>query len=87
MLRIGRRAIVSFPNFGRWQVRLRLPLTGRMPRTRALDRAWYDTPNIHLCTISDVFALCEAGRKTPCKRNRRLANLFAEQGLFLLTRG
>ncbi|WP_333671343.1 methionine biosynthesis protein MetW [Elioraea tepidiphila] len=101
MLRIGRRAIVSFPNFGHWQVRARLLLTGRMPRTKALDRAWYDTPNIHLCTISDFFALCEAdgyrverwlgvdeaGRKTPWRRNRRLANLFAEQGLFLLTRG
>jgi len=101
MLRIGRRAIVSFPNFGHWRVRLALAATGRMPRTRALDRAWYDTPNIHLCTISDFFDLCamdgyvverwlgvdDQGRRTPWRRNRRLANLFAEQGLFLLRRG
>jgi methionine biosynthesis protein MetW len=100
MLRIGRRAIVSFPNFGHWTVRLALLATGRMPRTRALDRAWYDTPNIHLCTISDFFDLCamdgyvverwlgvdEQGKRTPWRRNRRLANLFAEQGLFLLSR-
>jgi methionine biosynthesis protein MetW len=101
MLRIGRRAIVSFPNFGHWRVRLALLGTGRMPRTRALDRAWYDTPNIHFCTISDFFDLCamdgyvverwlgvdDQGRRTPWRRNRRLANLFAEQGLFLLRRG
>jgi len=101
MLRIGRRAIVSFPNFGHWLVRWKLLCTGRMPRTRVLDRPWYDTPNIHLCTIADFFMLCEAegyrveswfgvdeaGRKTPWRRNRWLANLFAEQGLFLLARG
>jgi methionine biosynthesis protein MetW len=100
MLRIGRQAIVSFPNFGHWQVRAQLLLSGRMPRTATLDRAWYDTPNIHLCTISDFFALCDeagyrverwlgvdqAGRRSPWRRNARLANLFAEQGLFLLSR-
>ncbi len=100
MLRIGRRAIVSFPNFGHWRVRLALVTTGRMPRTPALDRPWYDTPNIHLCTISDFFDLCamdgyvverwlgvdDQGKRTPWRRNRRLANLFAEQGLFLLRR-
>jgi methionine biosynthesis protein MetW len=100
MLRIGRRAIVSFPNFGHWQVRAALLLSGRMPRTATLDRAWYDTPNIHLCTLSDFFALCQAegyrveqwlgvdhhGRRTPWRRNAWLANLFAEQGLFLLSR-
>jgi methionine biosynthesis protein MetW len=101
MLRTGWRAVVGFPNFGHWQVRMRLLLSGGTPRTKALDRAWYDTPNIHLCTISDFFAPCEAdgyrverwlgvdeaGRKTPWRRNRRLANLLAEQGLFLLARG
>jgi methionine biosynthesis protein MetW len=100
MLRIGRRAIVSFPNFGYWTVRLALLTTGRMPRTSALDRAWYDTPNIHFCTISDFFDLCamdgyvverwlgvdDEGQRTPWRRNRRMANLFAEQGLFLLSR-
>ncbi|WP_114374418.1 methionine biosynthesis protein MetW [Elioraea thermophila] len=100
MLRIGRRAIVSFPNFGHWLVRLKLLVSGRMPRTAVLDRPWYDTPNIHLCTILDFFRLCEedgyfvelwmgvdgAGRKLPWRRNRWLANIFAEQGLFLLSK-
>jgi methionine biosynthesis protein MetW len=100
MLRIGRQAIVSFPNFGHWQVRLKLLADGRMPMTATLDRAWYDTPNIHMCTIRDFFALCAqdgyrverwlgvdaAGHKAPWQRSRWLANLFAEQGLFLLSR-
>lgn len=100
MLRIGRKAIVSFPNFGHYEVRLRLLVGGRMPRTATLDRTWYDTPNIHMCTIRDFFALCEAdgyrverwmgvdaaGGRAPWQRSRWLANLFAEQGLFLLSR-
>lgn len=57
MLRIGRKAIVSFPNFGHWRVRVRLAFDGRMPRTRVLDQSWYDTPNIHLCTIRDFTEL------------------------------
>ena len=62
LLRIGRRTAVSLPNFGHWRVRLSLLARGRMPRTRALDYAWYDTPNIHLCTIADFAALAdEAG--------------------------
>jgi len=98
MLRIGRRAIVSFPNFGHWQVRAQLLLGGRMPMTQTLDRPWYDTPNIHPCTISDFFALCASegyvvdqwlgvdheGQRTPWRRDRWLANLLAEQGLFAL---
>src|SRR5580698_11346644 len=57
LLRIGRRTIVSFPNFGHWRVRLSLLVNGRMPRTATLGNAWYDTPNIHLCTIADFTAL------------------------------
>ena len=53
LLRIGRRTAVSLPNFGYWKVRLALLATGRMPRTRNLDYSWFDTPNIHLCTLSD----------------------------------
>lgn len=53
MLRVGRRGIVSFPNFGNWRVRLALALTGRMPRTESLPHTWYDTPNIHLFTLTD----------------------------------
>jgi methionine biosynthesis protein MetW len=57
LLRIGRHTIVSFPNFGHWRVRLSLLFNGRMPRTAALDYAWHDTPNIHLCTIADFATL------------------------------
>jgi methionine biosynthesis protein MetW len=53
LLRIGRRTAVSLPNFGYWKVRMALLATGRMPRTKNLDYSWFDTPNIHLCTLSD----------------------------------
>ena len=100
LLRIGRRVIVSFPNFGFWKVRLKLALTGRMPRTGALDYAWHETPNIHLCTIADFVALTQ---ETGARVERALAveesgevrelsapgywdNLTAEGAIFLLTR-
>src|SRR5580704_1365205 len=57
MLRIGRRVAVSLPNFGYWKVRASLLACGRMPRTRTLDYTWYDTPNIHLCTLADFVDL------------------------------
>jgi len=57
LLRIGRHVAISLPNFGHWRVRLSLLLGGRMPRTRALGYSWYDTPNIHLCTLSDFVDL------------------------------
>ena len=60
LLRIGRCAIVSFPNFGHWRVRAYLALLGRMPVTGALPDTWFDTDNIHLCTIRDFFELCAA---------------------------
>src|SRR5690348_2197639 len=64
LLRIGKRAIVSFPNFGYWRIRLGLLWRGRMPVSELLSNPWYDTPNIHLCTISDFVALCdEVGAK------------------------
>jgi methionine biosynthesis protein MetW len=97
LLRIGRRTIVSFPNFGHWRVRLSLLLAGRMPRTLALDQAWYDTPNIHLCTIADFAALA---RDCGAEIERALAigqsgpremaadswgpNLMAEGAIFLM---
>ena len=101
MLRIGRNAIVSFPNFGHWQMRWRLLTRGRMPDTETWNRPWYETPNIHPCTIADFFALCEQegyvveewlavdehGRRAPWRRSRWLANLFGEQALFKLRRG
>jgi methionine biosynthesis protein MetW len=100
MLRIGARAIVSFPNFGHWQLRVKLLLGGRMPDNETWNRPWYETPNIHPCTIRDFFALCamegyvvdrwlavdEKGLRSPWKRSPWLANLFGEQALFLLRR-
>ena len=59
MLRIGERVIVSFPNFGHWKVRAHLALHGRMPVTPALGYEWWETPNIHLCTLRDFTALCD----------------------------
>src|SRR6187455_3043972 len=59
MLRIGRRAIVSFPNFGHWRIRLQLLLNGAMPVTDNLPDSWYDSPNIHFCTIKDFREMCE----------------------------
>jgi methionine biosynthesis protein MetW len=100
LLRIGRRAIVSFPNFGHWSVRLELALRGRMPVTDNMPYSWYDTPNIHFCTIRDFMELC---REVGARMDKAVAlnaggkpmrvtlpwwvwNLFGEQGVFLLTR-
>jgi methionine biosynthesis protein MetW len=100
LVRIGRRAIVSFPNFGHWRIRLGLLTQGRMPLTPALAHPWHETPNIHLCTILDFVALCDELGITiersvaldrsgmPYRLNPRgtLANWLAEQALFLLRR-
>ena len=58
MLRVGRECIVSFPNFGHWRCRLHLALHGRMPVSKLLHYSWYNTPNIHLCTIKDFQKFC-----------------------------
>ena len=58
MLRVGREAIVSFPNFGHWQARLQIALAGHMPVSKELPYQWYDTPNVHHCTLVDFEALC-----------------------------
>ena len=60
MVDIGDEAIVSFPNFGHWRCRIHLGFLGRMPMSRAMPRHWYDTPNIHFCTVRDFEALCSA---------------------------
>jgi len=100
MLRIGRHAIVSFPNFGYWRIRIQLLFLGRMPRTKILPYSWYDTPNIHFCTIKDFKQLCtEIGVKmekavalNASGAPLRLSapwwfwNLFGEQAVFLLSR-
>jgi methionine biosynthesis protein MetW len=60
MLRVGKTAIISFPNFGHWQVRLQLLFTGRMPQNTLLPYDWHNTPNVHLCTVTDFRRLCQA---------------------------
>lgn len=100
LVRIGRRAIVTFPNFGYWRVRWNLMANGRMPTTRLLAEPWYSTENIHLCTIRDFAQLCEdldlrterqvilnhTGHNTRFRSTSRYANFFGEQALFMLTR-
>lgn len=58
MLRVGREGIITFPNFGHWQCRLFLSIKGRMPVSKFMPYHWYDTPNIHFCTVKDFEALC-----------------------------
>lgn len=100
LLRIGERVIVSLPNFGYWKVRLLLAFGGKMPVTKALDEPWYDTPNIHLCTIRDFVNLCDeidvvfekafarrtVGRPYLFRPPVLFANLFAEEAIFVLSR-
>ncbi len=100
MLRIGKRAVVSFPNFAHWRARLMLGLRGIMPVSETLPYQWYDTPNIHLCTIKDFLALCrELGIVVESQKvldaERQVAgfgptvvspNLFAAQAVFLLSK-
>ncbi|MGE3150837.1 MAG: methionine biosynthesis protein MetW [Pseudorhodoplanes sp.] len=100
MLRIGRQAIVSFPNFGHWKIRLKLLFGGRMPQTANLPDTWYDTQNIHFCTIKDFRELCDvvgveiekAIALDAWGKPLRLAapwwfwNLFGEQAVFRLRR-
>lgn len=95
ILRIGRSGIVTFPNFGHWRVRAALA-AGHMPVTPSLPWRWYDTPNIHLCTINDFEALCaERGWQILDRRlldrshrggwlHRRAPNLFSEVAMYLL---
>jgi len=101
MLRIGRRAIVSFPNFGHWRIRWQLATKGRMPVTKNLSYSWYDTPNIHFCTIRDFVALTEeidarieravaldsAGASVGVSAPWWVWNMFGEQAVFVLERG
>jgi methionine biosynthesis protein MetW len=100
LMRIGRHAVVSVPNFGHWKCRLHLGVIGKMPVTKSLTYQWYDTPNIHFCTITDFVELCDLCGITIEKRlvvshngvpsrfsgKGLLANLFGQQGIFLLSR-
>lgn len=100
MLRVGRQVIVSLPNFAYWRLRFSFLLTGRMPRSGSLPYAWYDTPNIHLCSLSDFLALAqEVGARVdgvhamrsrgvvqPIERFFWFWNLRAENVMFCLSR-
>ncbi len=98
LLRIGERAIVSIPNFGHWRIRWQFLVWGRMPVTEDLPWSWYDTPNIHFCTIRDfvelanevdaeiesAYALDAKGRRLTFKAPWWFWNLFGEQAIFVL---
>lgn len=99
LLHIGRKAIISFPNFGHWRIRAQLLLTGRMPRTPNLPDAWYETPDSHLCTIKDFFDLVELvnaqvenavafnskGKRISILNSFSFQNLLGEKAVFLLS--
>tara|TARA_B100001093_G_scaffold504194_1_gene559658 strand:- start:12025 stop:12618 length:594 start_codon:yes stop_codon:yes gene_type:complete len=99
LLRIGKASIVSIPNFGYWKVRTNLLFFGRMPETKSLPHKWYNTPNLHMCTIKDFYELCKKkdiqmkkiiginNNKTSLINNNniKLKNLFSEVGIFLIS--
>ena len=98
LLRVGKKAIVTIPNFGHWKVRLNLLIKGTMPITNSLPHKWYNTPNIHMCTIKDFVKFSEIIGfkifKSLSLRNKNISNinnsnlffknLFGELGIFLI---
>ena len=98
LLRVGKKAIVTIPNFGHWRVRLNLLTKGTMPVTKTLPNDWYNTPNIHMCTIKDFvkfsktinfkiyksLALMNKNVSNINNSNLSFKNLFAELGIFLI---
>ena len=99
MLRVGKQAVVSFPNFAYWKIRLYLFFTGRMPKSKILPFQWYDTPNIHLLTVNDFYDFCKTRNIKILKSvymtranvrksfmMRSLSNFFAEEVIFVISR-
>ena len=100
LLRVGKKAIVTIPNFGFWKVRLHLLIKGTMPITKNLPDEWHNTPNLHMCTIKDFYNFCENRRikldKSSALHNEKISsinklnlnikNLSAELGIFLIER-
>lgn len=98
LLRIAKKAIITIPNFGYWKVRLQLVLRGTMPVTKNLPYTWYNTPNLHMCTIKDFYNLCKLDNITIEKSisvssdkvsniqrgNLEIKNLLSEIGIFLI---
>ena len=99
LLRIGKSVIISIPNFGYWKVRTSLLFFGKMPITKALPDAWYNTPNLHMCTIKDLFNYCDEqnikikrvigvneDRTSLIKKsNLEIKNFFSKVGIFLIS--
>ena len=99
LLRIGKSVVISIPNFGYWKVRTSLLFFGKMPMTKTLPNSWHDTPNLHMCTIKDLFNFClEKNIKIDKvvglnedkisyikKSNLEIKNLFSKLGIFLLS--
>tara|TARA_X000000368_G_scaffold310016_1_gene247926 strand:+ start:194 stop:787 length:594 start_codon:yes stop_codon:yes gene_type:complete len=99
LLRIGKSVIISIPNFGYWKVRIKLLFFGKMPVTKTLPNTWYNTPNLHMCTIKDLFSFCDEKNikikkvigvnenKTSLiqKSNLELKNLVSKLGIFLIS--
>lgn len=98
MLRIGKKCIVTFPNFGNWRARMSLLTQGRMPVTKQLAYQWYDTPNIHFCTVKDFEVLCAElnihivqrefiAERAPDRQIKHIwPNLFSDTAIYLLSK-
>ena len=98
LLRIGKSVVISIPNFGFWKVRIKLLFFGEMPVTKTLPNTWYNTPNLHMCTIKDLFNFCDEKKinikkvvgvnenktSTIKKSNLEIKNLFSKVGIFLI---
>ena len=98
LLRIGKQTIVTIPNFGYWKVRLHLLFKGTMPITKNLPNEWYNTPNLHMCTIKDFVNFCNKKNIKICKsmclteekiseinnKNMSYKNIFSQLGIFLI---
>ena len=99
LLRVGKSVVISIPNFGYWKVRTKLLFFGKMPVTKTLPNTWYNTPNLHMCTIKDLFDFCveknikinkaigvnEDKTSEINKSNLEMKNLFSKLGIFLLS--
>ena len=84
LLRVGKKAIVTIPNFGHWKVRIDLLFKGTMPVTENLPNEWYNTPNLHMCTIKDFENYCKQRNIKINLKNLKFQNLFSELGIFIL---
>jgi len=99
LLRIGKRVIISIPNFGYWQVRVSLLFFGKMPITKSLPNTWYNTPNLHMCSIKDFYQFCQKKKikmdriigindekiSSINRANLGMKNLLSEVGIFLIS--